>query len=80
MAVTSTRKLRRLGDSRVLTIPEEVIEELDVQEGQKVAFRIENGKVMIEAVDIERDELEILEIANDITQQYDQVFKDLVER
>ncbi|MCW0998109.1 AbrB/MazE/SpoVT family DNA-binding domain-containing protein, partial [Streptococcus anginosus] len=63
MAVTSTRKLRRLGDSRVLTIPEEVIEELDVQEGQKVAFRIENGKVMIEAVDIERDELEILEIA-----------------
>lgn len=81
MTVINTRKLRKIGNSKVLTIPEEAIKALDVEEGQSIAFNVANGQVVLEAVKIIDDnERDILNIANQVSQQYDSALKDLVNR
>ncbi|SUM97298.1 AbrB/MazE/SpoVT family DNA-binding domain-containing protein [Staphylococcus warneri] len=44
MTVIHTRKLRKSGNSNILTIPKEVIKALDVVEGQFIAFNVVNGR------------------------------------
>ena len=81
MMVVHTRKLRKSGNSNILTIPKEVIKALDVVEGQFIAFNVVNGKIVLEAVKTTDDnERDILSIANQISKQYDSAFKDLVNR
>ncbi|RIL61710.1 hypothetical protein BUY70_01490 [Staphylococcus epidermidis] len=81
MTVVHTRKLRKSGNSNILTISKEVIKALDVVEDQFIAFNIVNGRVVLEAVKTTDDnERDILSIANQISKQYDSAFKDLVNR
>lgn len=80
MAVVNTRKLRKLGNSKILTIPDEVIKALDINEGQKIAFNVENGQVVLEAVKTDSKEMDILSMADQISSQYDSALKDLVDR
>lgn len=80
MTVINTRKLRKIGNSKVLTIPEEAIKALDVEEGQSIAFNVANGQVVLEAVKVDDNERDILNIANQVSQQYDSALKDLVNR
>lgn len=81
MTVVHTRKLRKSGNSNILTIPKEVIKALDVVEGQPIAFNVVNGKIVLEAVKTTDDnERDILSIANQISEKYDSAFKDLVNR
>lgn len=81
MMVVHTRKLRKSGNSNILTIPKEVIKALDVVEGQFIAFNVVNGRVVLEAVKTTDDnERDILSIANQISKKYDSAFKDLVNR
>lgn len=72
--------IRKIGNSKVLTIPEEVIQSLDINEGQKVAFNIDNGQVVLEAVKTDSKEVDILSMADQVSDQYDSAFKDLVNR
>ncbi|MBM6508389.1 MULTISPECIES: AbrB/MazE/SpoVT family DNA-binding domain-containing protein [Staphylococcus] len=78
MTVVHTRKLRKSGNSNVLTIPKEVIKALDVVEGQHIAFNVVNGKIILEAVKPDDNESDILSIANQVSKQYDNALKDLV--
>ena len=78
MTVGHTRKLRKSGNSNVLTIPKEVIKALDVVEGQHIAFNVVNGKIILEAVKPDDNESDILSIANQVSKQYDNALKDLV--
>ncbi|MCG1072426.1 hypothetical protein K4P50_12685 [Staphylococcus epidermidis] len=80
MAVINTRKLRKIGNSKVVTMPEEVIKALEVEEGQSIAFNVGNGQVVLEAVKVEDNERDILNIANQVSRQYDSALKDLVNR
>ncbi|SUM53506.1 phage protein [Staphylococcus epidermidis] len=81
MAITSTRKVRKIGTSNVVTLPKEILDQLNIHEGEKLAFNVENGKVSIEAVKkIEPKEADILNMAEEISNQYDKAFKDLVNR
>lgn len=80
MSVVSTRKLRKIGNSRVVTVPEEVIQALKISEGQKIAFNIDNDKIIIEAVDRSNQEMDILSIADRISHQYDESLKELIDR
>lgn len=80
MTVINTRKLRKLGNSKVLTIPEEVIRALDINEGEKIAFNVENGQVVLEAVKTDNKKMDILSIADQVSNQYDNALKDLVNR
>lgn len=80
MAVVNTRKLRKLGNSKVLTIPDEVIKTLGIHEGQKIAFNVENGQVVLQAVTTDSEEMDILSMAEEVSNQYDSALKDLVNR
>ena len=80
MAVINTRKLRKIGNSKVVTMPEEVIKALEVEEDQSIAFNVVNGQVVLEAVKVDDNERNILNIANQVSQQYDSALKDLVNR
>lgn len=80
MSVINTRKLRKIGNSRVVTVPEEVIKELKISDGQKISFNIDNGKVIIEAVDNGNKGTDILSIAERVSNQYNQALQELVDR
>lgn len=80
MTIINTRKLRKIGDSKVLTIPGKIIQALDVNEGQKIAFNVENGQVVLEAVKTDSNEIDILSMADQVSNQYDSALKDLVNR
>lgn len=78
MTVINTRKLRKIGNSKVLTItiPEEVIQTLNVNEGQKIAFNIDNGQVLL----TDNKEMDILSMADQVSNQYGNALKGLVNR
>lgn len=80
MIAIQTGKLRKSGNSNVLTIPEEVIKVLDVVEGQAITFNVVNGKVVLEAVKQCANEDDILSIADKVSKQYDSALKDLMNR
>lgn len=81
MAITSTRKVRKIGASNIVTLPKEILDQLNIHEGEKLAFNVENGKVSIEAVKtVEPKEADILSMAEEISNQYDKAFKELVNR
>lgn len=80
MIAIQTRKLRKSGNSNVLTIPEEVIKVLDVVEGQSITFNVVNGKVVLEVVKPCANEDDILSIADKVSKQCDSALKDLVNR
>lgn len=80
MIVINTRKLRKIGNSKMLTIPDGIIQALDINEGQKIAFNVENGQVVLEAVKTDSNEIDILSIADQVSNQYDSALKVLVNR
>lgn len=82
MAITSTRKVRKIGSSNVVTVPKEILDQLNVREGEKLGFNVDNGKVSIEAVNTQAEskEADILSMAEEVSNQYDKAFKDLVHR
>lgn len=82
MAITSTRKVRKIGSSNVVTVPKEILDQLNVREGEKLGFNVDNGKVSIEAVNTQAEskETDILSMAEQVSNQYDKAFKDLVHR
>ncbi|MGO1819143.1 MAG: AbrB/MazE/SpoVT family DNA-binding domain-containing protein [Senegalia sp. (in: firmicutes)] len=82
MAITSTRKVRKIGSSNVVTVPKEILDQLNVREGEKLGFNVDNGKVSIEAVNTQKESIEadILSMAEEVSNQYDKAFKDLVHR
>ncbi|WP_150879481.1 AbrB/MazE/SpoVT family DNA-binding domain-containing protein [Staphylococcus aureus] len=82
MAITSTRKVRKIGSSNVVTVPKEILDQLNVREGEKLGFNVDNGKVSIEAVNTQAEskEVDILSMAEQVSNQYDKAFKDLVHR
>lgn len=80
MTVIYTSKLRKSGNSNVLTIPKELIKKLDISEGQPIAFTVVNGQIVLEAVKLVANESDILSIANQVSKQYDSALNNLVNR
>lgn len=80
MSINYTSKIRKIGNCKVVTVPEEVIQALKIEVGQNIIFKIENGKVVIEAEEPIEQERDILSIAESVSHQYDQALKELVDR
>ncbi|MBN4909157.1 hypothetical protein IDG46_04155 [Staphylococcus sp. EG-SA-13] len=80
MSINYTSKIRKVGNCKVITVPEEVIQALKIDVGQNIIFKIENGKVVIEAENTLDQERNILSIAENVSHQYDQTLKELVDR
>jgi antitoxin MazE len=78
------RKVTRIGNSLGVTFPQEVLEHLGISQGDAVRFEIVNGQVTIKKkINLKLpkgiDE-EFLEQMNDMINEYDQTFKNLVDR
>ncbi|RIN84024.1 AbrB/MazE/SpoVT family DNA-binding domain-containing protein [Mammaliicoccus sciuri] len=80
MSINYTSEIRKVGNCKVVTLPEEVIQALSIDVGQNIIFNIENGKVVIEAVNTLDEERNILSIVRNVSRQYDQALKKLVDR
>lgn len=61
-------------------MPEEVIKELKISDGQKISFNINNGKIIMEAIDNGDQSTDILSIAEHVSDQYNQALQELVDR
>ncbi|WP_423800858.1 AbrB/MazE/SpoVT family DNA-binding domain-containing protein [Neobacillus sp. SAB-20_R2A] len=78
------RKVTRVGNSLGVTFPQEVLELLGIRQGDEVRFEIVNGQVTIKKktnIKLPKgiDE-EFLEQMNDMINEYDKTFKNLVDR
>ncbi|WP_257985135.1 AbrB/MazE/SpoVT family DNA-binding domain-containing protein [Bacillus sp. T33-2] len=78
------RKVTRIGNSLGVTFPQEVLEHLGIGQGDEVRFEIVKGQVTIKKkanLKLPKgiDE-EFLEQMDDMINEYDQTFKNLVDR
>lgn len=82
MSVNETRKIRRLGASQIVTLPYGILNKLNIREGEKVGFSIENGKIVIEKLQNEEcyTSEDILNIAERMSEKYDETLKELVDK
>ncbi|MGX6979793.1 AbrB/MazE/SpoVT family DNA-binding domain-containing protein [Vagococcus elongatus] len=69
-------KVRRSGNSDVVTIPSKVKEILDIEEGDTVAFVVENSVVKIVK---KEPKIDIEALIDDSINQYHELLEDLVD-
>lgn len=78
------RKVTKIGNSLGVTFPQKVLEHLGIGQGDEVRFDIVNGQVTIKKktnVTLPKGiDAEFLEQMNDMINEYDQTFKNLVDR
>ncbi|EGQ3866716.1 TPA: AbrB/MazE/SpoVT family DNA-binding domain-containing protein [Staphylococcus pseudintermedius] len=73
------RKVRKVGNSVTLSIPNSLLERVGIKVGEEVSIKInENGNIELEKhVDREK---EVIAKANKVFAQYNKTMKDLVQR
>ncbi|MBC8715637.1 hypothetical protein FXW04_09870 [Staphylococcus pseudintermedius] len=73
------RKVRKVGNSATLSIPNSLLERVGIKVGEEVSINInENGNIELEKhVDREK---EVIAKANKVFAQYNKTMKDLVQR
>ncbi len=72
------RKLRKTGNSTVVSIPKDIFEKLNAGEGDNLEFVIEDEAVVIRKE--EDSQKDILTLSNEMFEKYDKTMRDLVER
>lgn len=75
--MVTTRKLRRAGNSSVVSIPTEVIAALGVTNGDNLKFNVKNNQVTIEK-EVNEDE-EFYRMLDETFDKYDQALRKLVD-
>ncbi|AGY90199.1 TPA: addiction module antitoxin [Staphylococcus aureus] len=75
--MVTTRKLRRAGNSSVVSVPTEVIAALGVTNGDNLKFNIEDNKVTIEK-EVNEDE-EFFKLLDETFTEYNQALRKLVD-
>lgn len=73
----TTRKLRRAGNSSVVSVPTEVIEALGVTNGDNLKFNVKNNQVTIEK-EVSEDE-EFYRMLDETFAEYNQALRKLVD-
>ncbi|RFU66808.1 AbrB/MazE/SpoVT family DNA-binding domain-containing protein [Bacillus sp. V59.32b] len=78
------RKVTKVGNSLGVTFPAEVLEHLNVKQGDQVSFHFEQGAVKIEKarkVPLPKGiDNNFLDLMNDMINEYDETFKGLAKR
>lgn len=75
--MVTTRKLRRAGNSSVVSVPTEVIEALGVTNGDNLKFNVKNNQVTIEK-EVNEDE-EFYRMLDETFAEYNQALRKLVD-
>lgn len=76
--MTVQRKIRKTGNSTVVSIPKEILERLNASEGDNLEFITEKNAITIQKK--KDSEQEILNISNEMFEKYDKTMRDLVNR
>ncbi|MFC3418737.1 AbrB/MazE/SpoVT family DNA-binding domain-containing protein [Salinicoccus hispanicus] len=72
------RKLRKIGNSTVVSIPKSILETLKADEGDNLEFVADGDSVVIRKQgDYQK---EILDLSNEMFAKYDKTMRDLVDR
>lgn len=77
LQMVTTRKLRRAGNSSVVSVPTEVIAALGVTNGDNLKFNVKNNQVTIEK-EVNEDE-EFYRMLDETFDKYDQALRKLVD-
>ncbi|WP_261008365.1 AbrB/MazE/SpoVT family DNA-binding domain-containing protein [Staphylococcus haemolyticus] len=77
LQMITTRKLRRAGNSSVVSVPTEVITALRMSDGDNLKFNIEDNKVTIEK-EVSEDE-EFYRMLDETFAEYNQALRKLVD-
>lgn len=77
LQMITTRKLRRAGNSSVVSVPTEVIEALGVTNGDNLKFNVKNNQVTIEK-EVSEDE-EFYRMLDETFAEYNQALRKLVD-
>lgn len=72
------RKIRKTGNSTVVSIPKEILEKLNVSEGDDLEFITEKDSIIIQKY-TDSDQ-EILNLSREMFEEYDKTMRDLVNR
>ncbi|MCI2919792.1 addiction module antitoxin [Staphylococcus hominis] len=77
LQMVATRKLRRAGNSSVVSVPTEVITALRMSDGDNLKFNIEDNKVTIEK-EVSEDE-EFYRMLDETFAEYNQALRKMVD-
>ncbi len=75
----TVRKLQKVGGSIALTIPAEMARELSLGPGDEVRVRVEDGRMVVEAV-ASRPPSDVVEFMARFTDKYDEALRNLADR
>ncbi|UBH13404.1 AbrB/MazE/SpoVT family DNA-binding domain-containing protein [Macrococcus armenti] len=77
-SIIKEQKLWKTGNSTVVTIPKEMMENLNVTVGDTLEFNLMSDGVVIKKK--ESTDQDILDLAKEISNEYHETFEKLVER
>lgn len=77
MKILNTRRVRKVGNSKVVTLPNELLEKLNVKENDNIVFIERDGKIYIES-SVQEENLE--DKMKRIADNNDEVLKALVDK
>ena len=78
LKILDTRKVRKVGNSSVVTLPVHVLDKLNIENDEDIVFVEHDNKVYIQSA-VSKEE-KFNSKMDQITKEYDDVFKELVDR
>ncbi|SFD68015.1 putative addiction module antidote [Lentibacillus persicus] len=78
------RKVTKVGNSYGITLPSEVLKQLELAQGDALQAEVKDGKILLQKKDRialpEGVDAEFMDTLNDVIKEHDEAFKGLVDR
>jgi len=74
------RKVRKSRNSVIVTLPESILKELNVEKGDTVSFEVEEGAVKLKKAPVPVVKDDILSLMEEIYKENEETFRVLVEK
>lgn len=78
MKILDTRKIRKVGNSSVVTLPTDLLNKLNVENNEDLVFIEQNGKIYIQSAIAQNEDFNAT--LEHLSDEHDDVFKKLVDR
>lgn len=78
MKILDTKKIRKVGNSSVVTLPKALLDKLNVEDDDTLVFIEHDGKIFIQSA-IQKDK-DLNNMLEQLTDEHDEVFRKLVDR
>lgn len=78
MKILDTKKIRKVGNSSVVTLSKALLDKLNVEDDDTLVFIEHDGKIFIQSA-IQKDK-DLNNMLEQLTDEHDEVFRKLVDR